>query len=235
MIKRTLSIVIFIALIVSITACGTNIGNKDISQNENNIDEKENNGKDNGKNNTEIEYELTEKGIIKSEFAKKIIEEVSNELINAISIKDFKTVSKFTHPVKGVRFTPYTNVSLEQDIVFSQEEIKDFFNNRNVYIWGYYDGIGDEISLTPSQYYEKFIYTENFVNAEDVGYNEVLSSGNMIENQFEIYDNAIVVEYYFPGFNPDYAGMDWESLRLVFEQYENDWKLVGIIHNQWTI
>ena len=57
----------------------------------------------------------------------------------------------------------------------------------------------------------------------------------MIENQFEIYDNAIVVEYYFPGFNPDYAGMDWESLRLVFEQYENDWKLVGIIHNQWTI
>lgn len=235
MIKRTLSIVIFIALIVSITACGTNIGNKDISQNENNIDEKENNGKDNGKNNTEIEYELTEKGIIKSEFAKKIIEEVSNELINAISIKDFKTVSKFTHPVKGVRFTPYTNVSLEQDIVFSREEIKDFFNNRNVYIWGYYDGIGDEISLTPSQYYEKFIYTENFVNAEDVGYNEVLSSGNMIENQFEIYDNAIVVEYYFPGFNPDYAGMDWESLRLVFEQYENDWKLVGIIHNQWTI
>ena len=124
MIKRTLSIVIFIALIVSITACGTNIGNKDISQNENNIDEKENNGKDNGKNNTEIEYELTEKGIIKSEFAKKIIEEVSNELINAISIKDFKTVSKFTHPVKGVRFTPYTNVSLEQDIVFSREEIK---------------------------------------------------------------------------------------------------------------
>ncbi len=235
MIKRTLSIVIFIALIVSITACGTNIGNKDISQNENNIDEKENNGKDNGKNNTEIEYELTEKGIIKSEFAKKIIEEVSNELINAISIKDFKTVSKFTHPVKGVRFTPYTNVSLEQDIVFSREEIKDFFNNRNVYIWGYYDGIGDEISLTPSQYYEKFIYTEDFVNAEDVGYNEVLSSGNMIENQFEIYDNAIVVEYYFPGFNPDYAGMDWESLRLVFEQYENDWKLVGIIHNQWTI
>ncbi len=235
MIKRTLSIVIFIALIVSITACGTNIGNKDISQNENNIDEKENNGKDNGKNNTEIEYELTEKGIIKPEFAKKIIEEVSNELINAISIKDFKTVSKFTHPVKGVRFTPYTNVSLEQDIVFSREEIKDFFNNRNVYIWGYYDGIGDEISLTPSQYYEKFIYTEDFVNAEDVGYNEVLSSGNMIENQFEIYDNAIVVEYYFPGFNPDYAGMDWESLRLVFEQYENDWKLVGIIHNQWTI
>ena len=57
----------------------------------------------------------------------------------------------------------------------------------------------------------------------------------MLENQFEIYDNPIVVEYYFPGFNPEYEGMDWKSLRLVFEKYEDSWKLVGIIHNQWTI
>ncbi|MGB4440375.1 MAG: hypothetical protein WBJ13_14380, partial [Sedimentibacter sp.] len=64
---------------------------------------------------------------------------------------------------------------------------------------------------------------------------EVLSSGNMAENQYEVYENAIVVEYYFPGFNPDFGGADWKSLRLVFEEYEGAWKLVGIIHNQWTI
>ena len=57
----------------------------------------------------------------------------------------------------------------------------------------------------------------------------------MLENQFEVYDNPIIVEYYFPGFNPEYEGMDWKSLRLVFEQYEDNWYLVGIIHNQWTI
>ena len=75
----------------------------------------------------------------------------------------------------------------------------------------------------------------DFLNAEEIGYNQVLSSGNMLENQFEIYSNPIIVEYYFSGFNPDYMGMDWRSLRLVFEQDGADWKLTGVIHNQWTV
>jgi hypothetical protein len=184
---------------------------------------------------SQTEYELTEEGIIKPELAEEIIKEITKKVINAISTKDSKTISEFVHPVKGVRFTPYTYVSLEDDVVFSKEEMENFFENQNVYQWGYYDGIGEKISLTPGEYYEKFIYSEDFINAEEIGYNEVLSSGNMIENQFKVYENAIVVEYYFPGFNPDYDGMDWKSLRLVFEEYEDGWKLTGIIHNQWTI
>lgn len=185
--------------------------------------------------NNEAEYELDEKGIIKAEYAKKIIEETAAELINAISDKDFEKVSEFVHPEKGVRFTPYTNVSVDKDVVLSQEEVKNFFNDKTKYIWGNYDGRGDEISLTPGEYYAEFIYSEDFKNAEAIGYNEVLSSGNMAENQFEVYQNAIIVEYYFPGFNPDFGGADWKSLRLVFEEYEGTWRLTGIIHNQWTI
>lgn len=185
--------------------------------------------------NNEAEYELDEKGIIKAEYAKKIIEETAAELINAISDKDFEKVSEFVHPEKGVRFTPYTNVSVDKDVVLSQEEVKNFFNDKTKYIWGNYDGRGDEISLTPGEYYAEFIYSEDFKNAEAIGYNEVLSSGNMAENQFEVYKNAIIAEYYFPGFNPDFGGADWKSLRLVFEEYEGTWRLTGIIHNQWTI
>lgn len=236
MAKKILLITILIALIINVVACNVDTDNKDTPQNENNnnIVGEENGEKGRDKSNSEVEYELTEEGIIEPEFAEMTIAEISNELIEAISIKDFETVSEFTHPVKGVRFTPYTYVSLDNNIAFNQAEIKDFFGNQDIYVWGIYDGVGDDISLTPSQYYEKFIYTNDFKNAEEIGYNEILSIGSMIENQFEVYDNAIVVEYYFSGFNPDYEGMDWRSLRLVFQQYRNDWKLVGIIHNQWT-
>jgi len=182
-----------------------------------------------------LEYPKTEEGIIKPEYAKEVIKGTADKLIYAISMKDAETISDFVHPVKGVRFTPYTHVSLESDRIFDKEEIKKFFEDQESYIWGYYDGIGDEIRLTPSEYYGKFIYSEDFINAESIGYNEVLSFGNMLENQFEVYDNPIVVEYYFSGFEPQYEGMDWKSLRLVFEEYGDSWKLVGIIHNQWTI
>ncbi|MGB4005930.1 MAG: hypothetical protein WBK22_07790, partial [Halanaerobiales bacterium] len=153
----------------------------------------------------------------------------------AIKNRDGEKIAEFVHPVKGVRFTPYTYVSLEGDLVFSREAMKNFFADTDLYLWGYYDGIGSEIQLTPAEYYEEFIYSADFINAPEVGYNKVLSSGNMLENQFDVYDNPIIVEYYFPGFNPEYDGMDWRSLRLVFEEYEGNWKLTGIIHNQWTI
>lgn len=167
--------------------------------------------------------------------AKSIIKTISDETILAIKNKDSEKWAQLVHPIKGVRFTPYTYVSVERDVVFVQEDIRNFFNDQNQYLWGYYDGTGWDILLTPTEYYERFIYSHDFINAEQVGYNEVLSHGNMLENQFEVYDNPIIVEYYFPGFNLEYGGLDWRSLRLVFEEYNNTWKLVGVISNQWTI
>lgn len=179
--------------------------------------------------------QANEQGIISPELARELIEEITEELIQAIKNRDGEKIAEFVHPVKGVRFTPYTYVSPEGDVVFSREAMKNFFADTDLYLWGYYDGIGSEIQLTPAEYYEEFIYSADFINAPEVGYNKVLSSGNMLENQFDVYDNPIIVEYYFPGFNPEYDGMDWRSLRLVFEEYEGNWKLTGIIHNQWTI
>ncbi|MGD9677065.1 MAG: hypothetical protein AB7V16_01710 [Vulcanibacillus sp.] len=213
--KKIILISVIVVFMLIVAACGTD--------------------QSTGRNTNIIEYEYTEDGLIKPEIAEAVINETSNKIINAIKEKDADTISDFVHPNKGVRFTPYTYVSLEEDIVFNREGIRDFFEEQEKYLWGYYDGIGDEIKLTPNEYYEKFIYSEDFVNAEEVGYNVILSFGNMLENQFDVYKNPIVVEYYFSGFNPEYEGMDWRSLRLVFEEYEGTWLLVGIIHNQWTI
>lgn len=179
--------------------------------------------------------EPLEKSVIAPDLAEKIIKDRADKLIHALKTKDAAAIAAFVHPAKGVRFTPYTYVQPVDDQVFSQEDFRGFFEDEKVYLWGHFDGSGDDIKLTPGQYYEKFIYDQDYINAEKVGYNQVLSSGNMLENQFEVYDDPIVVEYYFSGFNPDYAGIDWRSLRLVFEPWENDWKLVGIINNQWTV
>ncbi|NLB51899.1 MAG: hypothetical protein GX808_03045 [Syntrophomonadaceae bacterium] len=232
--EKLLVIGISILLAFSLTACQSNEssnGNKDngntpaVKNDENNKDVQK----------VEIELEFTEEGIIKPKIAEKIIKETSDQLIQAIGSKDAELIAGFIHPVKGVRFTPYTYVSPDIDQVFNQEQMKNFFDDQKVYFWGNYDGTGDEIRLTPGEYYDKFVYTEDFINAEEVGYNQVLSLGNMLENQFEVYENPIIVEYYFSGFDPKYEGIDWRSLRLVFEEYEDQWKLVGIINNQWTI
>ena len=173
--------------------------------------------------------------LIPSPRAEEIIKDLSNQTIQALKNKDMDTLSQLVDPKKGVRFTPYTFVSLERDLIFNQEGIKNFFKDDKEYIWGYYDGSGEEIKLTPSEYYEEFVYSKDFANADEIGYNKVLSFGNNLENQFDVYDDPIIVEYYFPGFEEQYEGLDWQSLRLVFEEEDDKWFLVGIIHNRMTI
>ena len=180
------------------------------------------------------EHEYTDEGIIEPEYAEGLIKERSDEVINAIKDKDGEKLSEYVHPEKGVRFTPYTNVSTENDIVLTKDEVANFFEDEETYTWGNYTGSGEEIVLTPREYYDEFIYSQDFLNVEEIGYNEVLSSGSVVENQFDVYEDPIVVEYYYPGADDDAEGMDWQSLRLVFEELDGEWYLVGVINNRWT-
>lgn len=173
--------------------------------------------------------------IINPGAAEKKIKTKAFEVIQTIKCKNFDKLADYVHPEKGLRFTPYTHVDLEEDVVMTQEQVSNFFNNDKKYLWGVYDGSGTPIILTPAVYYDLFIYTQDFFQAEEVRFNKPVETLNTYENHYQIYENPIVVEYYFSGFNPRFEGMDWESLRLVFEEYEDEWKLVGIIHNQWTI
>lgn len=100
--------------------------------------------------NNKVIATMVEESVMKPELAKKVIEETSNKIIHAISTKDSELISEFVHPVKGVRFTPYTYVSIDNDVVFNQEDVKNFFDDQNVHTWGCYDGKGDNISLTSS-------------------------------------------------------------------------------------
>lgn len=237
--KNSVLVGILLALMLIFVGCNNNTNDlskdskSDTGGNGNINSTDQNPKKDTG--NDKIKLEYTEDGIIQPQIAEEVIKDTATKVMTALKEKDFAALAGFVHPEKGVRFTPYTYVSVEDDLVFTKEELKDFMSIQKEYLWGYYDGSGEEIRLTPEQYYDKFIYSQDFLHAEQVGYNEVLSFGNMLENQFEVYPGAIIVEYYFPGFNPDYGGMDWQSLRIVFQQHEEAWYLVGIIHNQWTI
>lgn len=170
-----------------------------------------------------------------SDEAKKIIEDRSQEAIRLLSENDFEGLSSIAHPIYGIRFTPYTFVDIERDLVFFKNEIMNFNNDDKLYVWGIYDGIGDNIELKPLDYFMDFVYDADFIKAEQVAYNEIISDTGWIENQFGIYHNSIIVEYYFSGFNPSFQGMDWASLRIVFQKYEDNWYITGVIHNEWTI
>lgn len=153
-------------------------------------------------------------------------------VISLIRDRNYKELSKFVHPQKGIRFSPYSYVT-KQDLVFTASKVANFGSDKTKYIWGIFDGSGLDIEYTPAEYFNRFVYNKDFIKLGTVSYNKTQGIGNTFENQFEVYPNSTIVEYYYPG-SEKYSGIDWSSLCMVYEKYNGKWYLVGIIHNEWT-
>jgi hypothetical protein len=156
-------------------------------------------------------------------------------VVRALKHQDGAALAALAHPTKGVRFSPYGHIDLERDIVVPAIRLPRAYAQSKKELWGVYDGSGAPIELTFLEYSKKFLYDEDFANAPQRATNKIIGQGNTIINIDTAYPQGVFVEYYFPGFDPQYGGMDWKSLRLIFQRQGVTWYLVGISHDQWTI
>ena len=172
--------------------------------------------------------------LITTRAPEEVVPNLASQAVLALKNRDMQALAALVHPVAGLRFTPYAYVQ-PSNLVLPAHQLPNVFEDATVYHWGVYDGSGEPMDLTFAQYYANFVYDQDYAQAEEVSHNQRLGTGNSIDNSREFYPGAFVVEYYFSGFEPQYAGMDWRSLRLVFQKHEGTWYLVGIIHDEWTI
>lgn len=165
----------------------------------------------------------------------QIIRTKAGHILNALKAGNMAKIAEFAHPDDGVRFTPYSFVNVKTDLVFKADKLKLLGTDPTVYTWGSFDGSGDPIKYTYSNYNKKFVYDQDYLTASHVSYNKIIGKGNTVNNILNIYTGASFMEYHFPGFETKYEGMDWKSLRLFFSQKGSEWYLIGIQHDQWTI
>lgn len=160
--------------------------------------------------------------------------ELNQVILKSIKEKDYAALQRYIHPIKGIRFTPYSTVNLQQDIVIQKGDFSKRMQSEKKSVWGYYDGTGNTIELSLKDYFVEFVYNADFLNAEKITLNTSSSVGNMINNIPSAYPKSDYIESYYSGFNKDLDGMDWSALRLVFQSEEGKIYLIGIVHDQWT-
>lgn len=157
------------------------------------------------------------------------------EVVQVIKDEDMNALSTYIHPTQGVRFSPYGYIDVATNQVFTIAQVSDLMTDPQILSWGSYDGTGDPIDLPFVDYFEEFVYDEDYVNPHIIGNNVLIGTGNTLNNIANVYPNGEFVEFHFTGFDPQYEGIDWSSLRLVFEEDNGTWYLIGIVHDQWTI
>lgn len=156
---------------------------------------------------------------------------LAKDVVTALKEKDIHALAALTHPEKGIRFSPYGFVG-EADRVIMCDELEKEWASKTKVFWGLLDATGRPIRRTFKEYYNRFIYDRDFASTKRITINEIQRTDKYV-NVFEMYRKGVFVEYYFCG-DRDFEELDWRSLRLVFEEFEEVWYLCGIIHDEWT-
>ena len=149
--------------------------------------------------------------------------------------KNYASLSAFVHPVEGVTFTPYSTVDREADLTFTAAEIRALADDDTVYTWGFEDGRGDPIRMTMTQYFARYVYNTDYTQSPEIGVDRIMTGGNALDNLSEAYPGCRFVDFSFPSSDPINNGLDWNSLKLVFQPGDTAWYLVGVVHGEWTI
>jgi len=165
--------------------------------------------------------------------ANKEITMLAFSVLEYISNDDFDSLSQVVHPEFGIVFSPCATIDLTTDRRFSANQIAVLDMDTNVYIWGVHNGSGEPIRMTPAEYLEVFVQAEEHLSSSIIGVNQIVRSGNALENIAEIFPSVEFVDFHIPG-DEQGDGHDWRSLRLGFEEYDGYLKLVSIIHSKWT-
>ncbi|GEN76506.1 hypothetical protein [Chryseobacterium hagamense] len=166
--------------------------------------------------------------------AKETALKAANEaVLQALHDKNYKRFAEFIHPEKGVRFSMYAFVSPESDKLFSKSDFIKYQPTKTIFTWGASDGSGDLYKSTVTDYLIKWVYAKDFATGQ-VSINEFQGRGNSLNNLRDVYPKADFTENFVKGSGED-TEMDWDCLRLVFEQLNGKYYLVGVVNDQWTI
>ncbi len=161
---------------------------------------------------------------------------LTKKVLTAIKNKNYIQLDEIIHPVIGIRLSPYGYIDTSKAIQLTREKFLSLVNNKKQKLnWGSYDGSGETILLTLEGYFKEFVYDVDFVNPEKLATNKMIGLGNSLNNLESIYPGLPFTESHFSGFDKKYEGMDWRSIRLVFKKEGDNYYLVAIIHDQWTI
>lgn len=154
------------------------------------------------------------------------------DVIEILQDEDLTDLQPYIHPVKGVRFSPYEYVE-NSHLIFNIGSLPGLLSETTVYNWGTEDGTGDPILKTPQQYFDRYVNNKDYTTPDDIQINTLIGRGSLINNIPTFYPSGTFVEFHVEG-TTTYGGMDWGSTYVVFENYNNIWYVVAIVHGEWT-
>lgn len=152
------------------------------------------------------------------------------ETADAIREGEYSLLSSYVHPEEGVTFTPASTVDRNSNLTFQAGELAQVAESGKSYVWGTSTDAATPIKLTLKDYVASYVWDRDYIASPRISVDAMQVSGNALENTADAYPGCHYVEFYYPAAD---GQSEWSTLKLVFQWYQNEWYLVGIVHSAW--
>lgn len=162
----------------------------------------------------------------------------AEKLLPLLKNNDFRELANYVHPDSGLFFSAFANVVKDGGARLSVADLRNPATPSRIVNWGAFDYKDSSQYVSINTYFDNEVYDVDFINAPIKSVNQFHEKGTDINNIKEAFPGADFVEFHFPGFEPQYEGLDFRSLRLVFRYIVKNGidtpYLTGIVHDRWT-
>jgi hypothetical protein len=157
----------------------------------------------------------------------------AKEVLKALADKNYAKLASLTS-TNGLSLNEVPSLDLTKSDV-AKADVEKIPADTKITLWGYTDGQGAEIYLTKQEFIERYIYNNDYLSAPNVAVNNTLGNGNSINTILQDAAGRDLAAFHFTGFNPEYEGMDWTTIYIIFDQENGEYKVRGIAKDNWTI
>ncbi len=147
---------------------------------------------------------------------------------------NFDMWNKFSQ--SEIFFSPYAYIDTNTLVFVKSNNLSEIFSSERIFLWGFQNGTGDSLELTFQQYEKRYINDFKLTDTNAIENSIVMepnAHGNELHNAHKLYPEAVLVELHKPA--NDEMAMNWRSLIFVIQKQEGELKLLGLVHNEWTI
>lgn len=162
------------------------------------------------------------------------LEGLAAEILEILKAKDFVALASYVHPEKGVRFSPQGTIKTETDLVFNREDVANFALYNNNFTWGSHFAKDELLVMSVNDYWDQYVIPKGLDQEWIMLEEDEATPSQAIDNFDEVYPQGTYIDFLQPG-TEKYDQLDWQSLRLAFEQTaDGAYYLVAIIHDNWV-
>ncbi len=167
----------------------------------------------------------SEKDLTPEGFARMFLKSVKK----AVKDGNADELVEFIHP-SGILLSPDAFVDVEKDVRLGPDEFLKAWKENEKFVWGYQPGSGMPIEMGIRDYFRRYVYDRDYLNAPEVSTDKAVGKSNTKNNIKEVFSKATFVEFHFPG----KGEFDWSSLRVVLQREGENWKVVAVVRDGWT-